>query len=79
MKYLLLLIGAIALVWFVRKVRATRRAETFRQPSSVGQSSERMVRCAHCGVNVPVSESVEVGGVPFCSTEHSVAGRGGQG
>jgi uncharacterized protein len=32
--------------------------------------AERMVTCAHCGVNLPESESVGAGGRHYCSDEH---------
>lgn len=32
--------------------------------------AEDMVRCAHCGVHLPVGESVSQGGLQFCSAEH---------
>jgi uncharacterized protein len=32
--------------------------------------SEEMVRCAQCGVHLPKSESIMVGGNFFCSDEH---------
>jgi uncharacterized protein len=32
--------------------------------------AERMVECAHCGVHLPESESLSVGGKHFCSEEH---------
>ena len=31
---------------------------------------EDMVRCAHCGVHLPISESVREGGLYFCGTAH---------
>ncbi|MQY50631.1 PP0621 family protein [Rhodocyclus gracilis] len=34
------------------------------------RGAERMVVCAHCGVNVPESESERVGGQFYCTPEH---------
>jgi uncharacterized protein len=31
---------------------------------------EKMVACAHCGVNLPEGESVQAGGRHYCSEEH---------
>jgi uncharacterized protein len=61
------LLAIVALVfWLIRRYRRSldgagkvRRAEI-----------EDMVRCAHCGVHLPRSESVESGGQFFCSAEH---------
>ncbi|MEI7457347.1 MAG: PP0621 family protein [Nitrosomonadales bacterium] len=32
--------------------------------------AEDMVRCAHCGVHLPASESVSAGGAHFCCAAH---------
>ncbi|MGA7750666.1 MAG: PP0621 family protein [Gallionella sp.] len=37
--------------------------------------TEDMVRCAHCGVHLPKSESVLSGGKFFCGVEHRDAYR----
>ena len=34
------------------------------------QEPERMVKCDHCGVNLPISESVFSDGHYYCSLEH---------
>lgn len=34
-----------------------------------------MVRCAQCGVHLPIHESIEAGGHLFCSAEHRDAYR----
>jgi len=65
-KLLFIALVVAALWWFVRiygKPAAGRRGPS---PSSV----EDMVRCAHCGVHVPRSESYSSGGEFFCSEEH---------
>jgi uncharacterized protein len=36
---------------------------------------EDMVRCAHCGVHLPKSESILAGGNFFCGAEHRDAYR----
>jgi uncharacterized protein len=37
--------------------------------------AEDMVRCAHCGVHLPKSESILAGGNFFCGAEHRDAYR----
>lgn len=37
--------------------------------------AEDMVRCAHCGVHIPVSESLRAGDQTFCSAAHRDAWR----
>jgi len=32
--------------------------------------TEDMVRCAHCGVHLPRSESIQAQGLSFCSAAH---------
>lgn len=36
---------------------------------------EDMVKCAHCGVNLPRSEAIYSGGDFFCTPEHKQLGR----
>lgn len=36
-----------------------------------GDASESMVQCAHCGVHLPLSESIESHGRRFCCTAHA--------
>lgn len=36
---------------------------------------EDMVRCAHCGVHLPRSESVKGGELFYCGSEHRDAGK----
>lgn len=36
-----------------------------------GESTEKMVSCAHCGIHLPLSESVQgAAALHFCSDEH---------
>jgi uncharacterized protein len=39
------------------------------------QTVEDMVKCAHCGVNLPRSEAIYSGGDFFCTPEHKQLGR----
>ena len=36
---------------------------------------EDMVKCAHCGVNLPRSEAIYSGGQFFCTPEHQKLGK----
>jgi uncharacterized protein len=65
----LILIIAVALIVYsvVRSfLRKRERADQAPKP----RVSEDMVRCAHCGVNLPLSESLLSKGKYFCSNEH---------
>jgi uncharacterized protein len=66
---LLLLVIALVVLYFL--VRGFMRK---RSRSSAPPSSESMVPCAHCGVNVPRSEALEGAGRFFCSEEHRRVG-----
>ena len=39
------------------------------------QTVEDMVKCAHCGVNLPRSEAIYSGGDFFCTPEHKQLGK----
>jgi uncharacterized protein len=64
-KYLLLLVLALFACWAWRG---------FRKPGRTGaprdRAAERMVQCAHCGVNQPVSESLLADGRYYCCAAH---------
>lgn len=75
MKYLLLL-ALIAVVWWAWRKGRERNAHPSR---NMPREAERMVACAHCGVNVPLSDSVAEGDDHFCCEAHRELGRAGQG
>lgn len=66
----LLLLAAIAAVVYLL-IRSYRK-DVPRQDKSV---AEDMVRCAHCGVHLPKSESIMAGGQFFCGVAHRDAYR----
>jgi uncharacterized protein len=69
MSRLLLLIAIAAVVYLLVK---SYRKDVPRQDKSV---AEDMVRCAHCGVHLPKSESIMAGGEFFCGVAHREAYR----
>jgi len=69
MSRLLLLIAIAAVVYLLVK---SYRKDVPRQDKSV---AEDMVRCAHCGVHLPKSESIMAGGQFFCGVAHRDAYR----
>ncbi|EXI93173.1 MAG: hypothetical protein AW12_00029 [Candidatus Accumulibacter sp. BA-94] len=72
-KYFLLLALALFAWWLWRRVRKPDRTDTPR-----GREVERMVQCAHCGVNQPVSESLLADGRYYCCAAHlRESGNGG--
>ena len=64
---LLLVLGVVAYVIFKSY---TRRGQPGIKQAEPAKSNEDMVKCAHCGVHMPVSESTLSKGNYFCSNEH---------
>jgi uncharacterized protein len=67
MKYLLLIALFFAVLWLLRKARPSRAAG---QSPPAARAPEQMVKCAHCGVNQPVSESILTHGRYYCCEDH---------
>lgn len=74
MKFLLWgVIGFIVVMWLARTRKITPHSEHGRQ--SGAESKERgveaMVRCAQCGMHIPLSEAiVDQSHIAFCSEAH---------
>lgn len=66
MSKLLLIIFGFVFVWWILK--RYRKSMTREAPPPA--AAEDMVRCSHCGVHLPRSESHAGGGEFFCSEEH---------
>lgn len=67
----LLVIGFV--VWGI--VRAYQRSLAKPPSSAKAPIVEDMVKCAHCGVNLPRSEAIYSGGELFCTPEHKQLGK----
>lgn len=65
-KILLLLLVGLAIYLLVRG-RRTRAPDGYGQTTA---SPEAMVACAHCGVHLPVSESLAADDSHYCCSEH---------
>jgi uncharacterized protein len=50
-------------------IKSYARSQNNRSAPTV-RGSEDMVKCAHCGVNLPRSEAILTKGKFFCSQEH---------
>lgn len=75
MAKLLLLVAGFLLVYGLLKAyrRGLPKADSSpfsQREKGQGEGGEDMVRCAHCGVHLPKSESILVHGAFFCSEEH---------
>lgn len=67
---LLIAIGFIVFAIF----KAYQRSLQKTPPSARESAVEDMVKCAHCGVNLPRSEAILSGGDFFCTPEHKRLG-----
>lgn len=65
--FLLLVVVALLVLKSIGRASA-RKGEAENEPGH--GPAERMVRCAHCGVNLPQSESLAADGKYFCCEEH---------
>lgn len=63
---LILIIIIVLLAYWIIKARKHTNTET----ESLTDASEDMVRCSHCGVHLPESESIVSKGKYFCSDKH---------
>ena len=68
---LLIVIGFV--VWGV--IRAYQRSLIKPPAPRNEKSAEDMVKCVHCGVNLPRSEAIYSGGDFFCTPEHKQLGK----
>ena len=84
MKWLLLAVVVVAVLWWLgrgrRGPRAVHRpsdeARGAQAPAAKTAVPEPMVACAHCGVFLPQADALggSAPGQPFCSEPHSPAG-----
>lgn len=74
-KFLFVLLVAVAIYLLLRQRRRggprERKSTSPRPPPA-----EVMVSCEHCGLHIPASESLQVGGRYYCSEEHRRLGAG---
>jgi len=63
---LIFIIIIVLLAYWIIKARKQPNTKT----ESLTDASEDMVRCVHCGVHLPESESIVSKGKYFCSDKH---------
>ena len=77
MKFLLLLVVVLAVLWLLRS--GSRRVAPPAAPSKAARDvpadapAEAIVACAHCGLHLPHSEALPGRGGVFCSEAHRAA------
>lgn len=69
-KFVLLVVFAALVYWIFRN----RNRPTGEPRSSSSKAEEAMVICAHCGVYLPISDSIGDEGARYCSQAHQSAG-----
>lgn len=70
---LLLVVAIVAVVYLL--VRSYRQNSASKSEGSNGALTEDMVRCSHCGVHLPKSESLSSGEYDYCCKAHLDAHR----
>ena len=77
---LLFWVVVVGVIWIAIKFAqaSARRVSGSARDAPTPEGGEPMVRCAHCGVHVPHSESVTVGALHYCSDAHRDAGPEGR-
>lgn len=66
MKFLLLILFGLAVYLWLKRADSPLKP----QPRTPAPSAERMIQCAHCGIHVPLSESLPHGDLRYCCEEH---------
>ncbi|MBK7354602.1 PP0621 family protein [Propionivibrio sp.] len=67
MRNLFLIVLFFVVLWILRRAL---RSRTGGQRSSTVPTPEMMVKCAYCGVNQPISESILTQGRYYCCNAH---------
>ncbi|NYT35799.1 PP0621 family protein [Allopusillimonas soli] len=74
--WIIVIIGGLLAARLIAHNQARRAMEAKRPraPLAKSDTSEAMVRCAHCGIHLPRSEAVLMNGQTWCSQEHARLG-----
>jgi uncharacterized protein len=75
MKFVLLVLAVLALVWLWRGGRSRSMPPPASKPSKPPAAADvqAMVTCAHCGIHLPPSEALPGRGGVFCGEPHRTA------
>ena len=72
MKYVLLVVAVLVLLWLLRGARR-RGAAAAPTADRADAEAQPMVACAHCGVHLPRDEALPGRGGVFCGEAHRAA------
>jgi uncharacterized protein len=74
MKFLLLILAVVGLLFLLRGTRRSKGAAPTEKPTPAREAEVlSMVTCAHCGVHLPQDEALPGRGGVFCSEPHRSA------
>ena len=73
MKYLVLILVVLAVLWFLRAGVHRGEAPKPKPGPAPAPKGENMVSCAHCGLHLPSSEALPGRGGMFCGEAHRAA------
>ena len=70
------IIGGLLLARILARQKANAALREAEPPRAMPQArpGESMIRCEHCGIHLPRSEAVLIGGRTWCSQEHARLG-----
>jgi uncharacterized protein len=71
MKYLLILLLVLVVIWAIKRGRAPKSPPTPSKPEA--STPFEMVTCAQCGLHLPQDEAVSGQKGLYCSTDHRAA------
>ncbi|WP_089959637.1 PP0621 family protein [Limnohabitans sp. 2KL-3] len=70
MKYLLLILLVLVVIWALKR---NRRDTPAPPPQDSPNQPSNMVACTHCGIHLPQDETVNGEKGVYCSTDHRTA------
>lgn len=73
MKFLLLSLVALFVIWAFKRGRKTPPSDQKESPKPSPLIPAEMVSCVHCGLHLPQAEGVSGQKGLYCSTEHRSA------
>jgi uncharacterized protein len=73
MKFIILILAVLALVWLVRGARGRIPPPANPPASESGKAPQPMVACRQCGMHLPRDEALPGRGGVFCGEAHRAA------
>ncbi|MDR2128429.1 MAG: hypothetical protein LBP52_05130 [Burkholderiaceae bacterium] len=72
MKLMAVLLALLVGLWLWRRGEGARARPLVKERAAAPRPPQAMVRCAHCGIHVPVQDAIAGarGGSSYCSAAH---------